>query len=139
METVPKKKYKNDPQGFGASHFLFFALLAIIRSRQWIDIATTTLGVASSIMVGGRTSHSRFKMPINVDDSSLCNISKQSGTIELIRRAKLIIWDEAPMATRWAIETINRTLKDIMDSPLLFGGKVIILGGDFRQVLPVVP
>ena len=78
-------------------------------------------------------------MQINVDDSSLCNISKQSGTIELLRRAKLIIWDEAPMATRWAIETINMTLKDIMDSPLLFGGKVIVFGGDFCQVLPVVP
>ena len=87
---------------------------------------------------GGRTSHLRFKVPINADDSSLGNISKQNGIAELLRRAKLIIWDEAPMAKQWVIETFDRTLKDIMDSRLLFGGKVIVFGGDFHQVLPVV-
>ena len=48
-------------------------------------------------MLSGRTSHSRFKMPINIDESNFNNISKQSGTTELLRKAKLITWDEAPM------------------------------------------
>ena len=43
------------------------------------------------------------------------------------------------MAKRWAIETLDKTFKDIMDSQLLFGGKVIIFRGNFHQVLPVVP
>ena len=30
-------------------------------------------------------------------------------------------------------------LQDINESNLPFGGKIIIFGGDFRQVLPVVP
>ena len=29
--------------------------------------------------------------------------------------------------------------RDIMDSTKNFGGKVIVFGGDFRQVLPIVP
>ena len=39
------------------------------------------------------------------------------------------------MAKHWAIETIDKTLKDIMDSQLLFGGNVIVFGEDISQVL----
>ncbi|KAL4619722.1 hypothetical protein ACB092_06G100700 [Castanea dentata] len=43
------------------------------------------------------------------------------------------------MVNRRALESLDRTFKDIMEVNLPFGGKVLILGGDFRQVLPVVP
>ncbi|KAK9273825.1 hypothetical protein L1049_018636 [Liquidambar formosana] len=43
------------------------------------------------------------------------------------------------MAKRFAVETLDRSLKDIMNCQESFGGKVIVFGGDFRQVLPVVP
>ena len=33
----------------------------------------------------------------------------------------------------------DKTLKDIMSDDLLFGGKIVILGGDFRQLLPIIP
>uniref|UniRef100_A0ACD5ZSL2 Uncharacterized protein n=1 Tax=Avena sativa TaxID=4498 RepID=A0ACD5ZSL2_AVESA len=36
------------------------------------------------------------------------------------------------------IETLDRSLQDIMGCDLPFGGKVVVFGGDFRQVLPVV-
>ncbi|KAL0339406.1 UNVERIFIED_CONTAM: ATP-dependent DNA helicase PIF6 [Sesamum angustifolium] len=42
------------------------------------------------------------------------------------------------MANRKAFETVDRTLRDMLGVDLPFGGKVMILGGDFRQVLPVV-
>ncbi|XP_022861644.1 uncharacterized protein LOC111382016 [Olea europaea var. sylvestris] len=51
----------------------------------------------------------------------------------------LIIWDEVPMVHRCVVEVLDKMLKDITDCNLLFGGKVIVLGGNFRQVLPVVP
>ncbi|GJX79269.1 nucleic acid-binding, OB-fold protein [Tanacetum coccineum] len=42
------------------------------------------------------------------------------------------------MNDRRCFKTLDRTLKDIMDRPdQLFGGKSVILGGDFRQTLPV--
>ena len=34
---------------------------------------------------------------------------------------------------------MDRTLKDIMSNDLLFGGTIVILGGDFRQLLPILP
>ena len=48
------------------------------------------------------------------------------------------------MTHRHAFEAVDRTLKDLMKAidPSLeekpFGGKVIVFGGDFRQILPVV-
>ena len=42
------------------------------------------------------------------------------------------------MTKHQAVETLDRSLQDIMDSTLPFGVKVMVFGGDFRQVLPVV-
>ncbi|KAK3229163.1 hypothetical protein Dsin_001044 [Dipteronia sinensis] len=42
------------------------------------------------------------------------------------------------MCKRHTIETLDKMLQDINDSELLFGGKVIVFGGDFCQILPVV-
>ena len=42
------------------------------------------------------------------------------------------------MANRFAMEALDRSLQDVMNNDLPFGGKVIVFGGDFRQVLPVV-
>jgi hypothetical protein len=43
------------------------------------------------------------------------------------------------MTKRQYVETLDRSLQDIMGCELPFGGKVMMFGGDFRQVLPVVP
>jgi len=43
------------------------------------------------------------------------------------------------MTKRQAVEALDKSLRDIMDRPELpFGGKTVVFGGDFRQVLPVV-
>ncbi|TVU30936.1 hypothetical protein EJB05_22591, partial [Eragrostis curvula] len=61
----------------------------------------------------------------------MCNFTKQSGTAELLRSARLLIWDEVAMTKRQSIDYIMGC-----DEP--FGVKVVF-GGDFRQVFPVVP
>ena len=43
------------------------------------------------------------------------------------------------MTHRYALEAVDRTLRDITGLELPFGGKVMVFGGDFRQLLPVVP
>lgn len=42
------------------------------------------------------------------------------------------------MAHRHHLEAFDRTLRDIAGSDEPFGGKVLVLGGDFRQILPVI-
>ncbi|XP_049394612.1 uncharacterized protein LOC125858872 [Solanum stenotomum] len=125
------------PRGTGKT-FLYRALLATIRSMGYIALATATSGVAASILPGGRTTHSRFKIPIDLDENSSCNISKESSLAGLIREAKLIVWDEVSMAKRRVIEVLDLLLKDLMNTNVLFGGKVVVLGGDFRQTLSVI-
>ncbi|KAK9667862.1 hypothetical protein RND81_13G016400 [Saponaria officinalis] len=43
------------------------------------------------------------------------------------------------MARKENVESLDMLLRDLCNSNLLFGGKLIVFGGDFRQVLPVVP
>ncbi|ONM17793.1 hypothetical protein ZEAMMB73_Zm00001d003825 [Zea mays] len=130
--------FVDGPGGTGKT-YLYRVLLATLRNQGKIAVATATSGVAASIMPRGRTAHSRFKIPLTIDDGAVCSFTKQSGTAELLRKASLIIWDEASMTKRQAVEALDNSMRDIMGRPALpFGGKTIVFGGDFRQVLPVV-
>ncbi|GBP63660.1 hypothetical protein EVAR_82020_1, partial [Eumeta japonica] len=43
------------------------------------------------------------------------------------------------MAHKKSLEALNFTLKDLRRNNNIFGGLMILLAGDFRQTLPVVP
>ncbi|XP_039815157.1 uncharacterized protein LOC120678064 [Panicum virgatum] len=92
-----------------------------------IAVATATSGIAASIMPGGRTAHSRFKIPIKLSGNNMCSFTKQSGTAELLRKASLIIWDEVAMTKRQAVEALDRSLRDIMSCDMPFGGRLCCL------------
>ncbi|XP_010445056.1 PREDICTED: ATP-dependent DNA helicase PIF1-like [Camelina sativa] len=120
--------------------FLWKVLSAAVRIRGEIVFNTASSGIASLLLEGGRTAHSRFGIPLEVHDTSMCRMSRSSDLGELVQEAKLIIWDEAPMMSKYCFETLDRSLKDIMRDPedKPFGGKVIIFCGDFRQILHVI-
>ncbi|XP_028121112.1 uncharacterized protein LOC114318414 [Camellia sinensis] len=111
------------PRGTGKT-YLYRALLASVRSQGRIAIATATSGIAVTLLPGGRTAHSRFKIPLNPEASSMCSITKQSDLAELIRHATIIIWDEATMTNRYAFGALNRTLIDITGVDYPFGAKL---------------
>ncbi|PWZ23284.1 ATP-dependent DNA helicase PIF1 [Zea mays] len=128
-----------DGPGGTRKTYLYRVLLATLRSQGKIAVATATSGVAASIMPRGRTAHSLFKIPLTIDDGAVCSFTKQSGTAKFLWKASLIIWDKASMTKRQAVEALDNSMRDIMGRPgLPFGGKTIVFGGDFRQVLPVV-
>ncbi|XP_031122581.1 uncharacterized protein LOC116025489 [Ipomoea triloba] len=120
--------FVDGPAGTGKT-FLYRCLLATVRSRGFLALATATSGIAASILPGGRTAHSRFKLPLDGDDKHICNIGKQTAEARLLKECKLILWDEASMANRKIIESLDTSLKDIMECNDLFGGKVIVFGG----------
>jgi len=102
---------------------------------------TTSSGIASLLLEGGRTTHSRFGIPLNPIEFTTCNMKAGSDRTNLVKEASLIIWDEAPMMSRHCFESLDRSLSDICGNGdnKLFGDKVVVFGGDFRQVLPEIP
>lgn len=119
--------------------YVYNGLAAYFRSRLKIVLSVASSGIASLLLTGGQTGHSRFKIPLNLTSQSSCNIPVQSDLANLIRHTDLIIWDEAPMMHRFVFEALDRTLRDVHCDDRPMAGMVVLLGGDFRQILPVVP
>ena len=111
------------------------AILAAARTLTGDEItpalAVATSGIAATQLSGGRTFHSRMRAPIDIREHSV-NISVQSSLAQLIKHCAIIVWDEAPMANRFLLEALDRSLRDIMEKDIPFGGKSVILAGDFR-------
>ncbi|KAF8092050.1 hypothetical protein N665_0426s0008 [Sinapis alba] len=128
--------------GFGGTGktFLWKLLSAAIRVKGDIVLNVASSGIASLLLPGGRTAHSRFGIPLNPDEFSSCTMAHGTDQANLVKEASLIIWDEAPMMNKHCFEALDRSLSDIVgkhrNKP--FGGKIIVFGGDFRQILPVI-
>ena len=131
--------FLDSPGGTGKT-FVINLILATIRAAGKIVLATASSGIAATLLAGGRTLHSTFKIPLNthIDNTAMCGIKKGSVLAEVIRDCAAIIVDEAPMTHRTAYKAVDRTLRDIrgVDSPI--GGIPTLLCGDFRQILLVV-
>ncbi|KAM0010449.1 putative DNA helicase [Helianthus debilis subsp. tardiflorus] len=127
--------------GYGGTGktFLWKTLSASIRCKGDIVLNVASSGIASLLLPGGRTAHSRFHIPLNLTESSMCFIKPDDDVADLLRKTKLIIWDEALMNQKHAFEALDRKMKDIFKYEMTFGGKVMVFGGDFRHILPVVP
>ncbi|UYV68948.1 hypothetical protein LAZ67_6001757 [Cordylochernes scorpioides] len=128
------------PGGTGKS-FLINLLLTKVRSTGDIALSTASSGIAATLLHGGRTAHSTFKLPLDLtrDEVPVCNLNADSAMGEVLRQCKFIVWDECTMAHRHALEAVDITLKDCRQDQRPMGGVVLLLAGDFRQILPIIP
>ncbi|CAK1603523.1 unnamed protein product [Parnassius mnemosyne] len=115
-------------------------LLAQVRNDKNIAVAVASSGIAATLLSGGRTAHSVLKVPLNLalEESPICNFSKNSARGIILRQCKLLVWDESTMSHKKAVEALNRTLHDLRSNTDIMGGMVVLLAGDFRQTLPVI-
>jgi hypothetical protein len=77
--------------------FVWTAILSRLRGQGKIVLVVASSRIAILLLLGSRTAHSRFKIPIDLHDESTCNITQQMKMAELVCKVDLIIWDEAPM------------------------------------------
>ncbi|KAJ0752921.1 putative DNA helicase [Helianthus annuus] len=120
--------------------YLWKTIIAHLRSRGEVVLAVAASGIASLLLPSGWTAHSRFKIPLELTEESICYIKKKSNLCNLLLQTTLTIWDEAPMSDHRCFESLDKTLKDLTsNTSQYFGGKSVLLGGDFRQTLPVKP
>lgn len=94
-------------------------------------------GIAANLLPDGRTVSSAFRLVVQ-DNSRSSSMKRQSREAQALSRTDVIIRDEAPMAPKTSLETIDMLLQDIMQNNIPFGGEIMMLGGDFRQILPIV-
>ena len=131
-----------DARGGCGKTFTLNTLLAAVRSLEpggCVALAMATTGIAANLLLLGRTFHSRMKAPLTPAADSMLNIQGQSTLTKLLRQAKILLIDEATMLHRYQLEAMDRTLRDVLDDERPFAGKVLVLTGDFRQTLTVVP
>jgi hypothetical protein len=125
--------------------FVWTMFLSRLRGQGKIVFAVTSSRIASLLFLGGKTAHSRFKIPIDLHDESTCNITQQMKVAKLVRKVDLIIWDEALMMHRRAFEDVDRTLRDLMQlddahaTEKIFGGKIVVLVGIFDKSSLLLP
>ncbi|XP_072060278.1 uncharacterized protein [Arachis hypogaea] len=106
MNTIDRREsgvFFVDGSGGSGKIFLYRAIITELRNKGHIVLVTASSGIAATLLPRGRIAHSRFKIPINAEPSSICNISKQSDLAKLIRQTMAIIWDEAPMANKESV------------------------------------
>nr|GEW57567.1 hypothetical protein [Tanacetum cinerariifolium] len=124
--------------------YLWKTIIAWIRSMGKIVLSVASYGIASLLLPNGRTAHLRFCIPLELDNESCCGIDVVPYLACLIREAAFIIWDKEPLQHRYVFEAVDRTFRYVYkhDNPNaeneVFGGKVVVLSGDFRQILPVI-
>ncbi|UYV60494.1 hypothetical protein LAZ67_1001322 [Cordylochernes scorpioides] len=144
MDCINKQQggiiFLDAPGGTGKT-FLINLLLAEVRSKNAIALAIASSGIAATLIAGGRTAHSMLKLPLNIANEQYptCNISSTSGQAQVLKSCIIIVWDECTMAHKHSLEALDRTLRDLKGNNKLMGGILLLLAGDFRQTLPVIP
>jgi hypothetical protein len=71
--------------------FLWETIITTLHSQGRIVLVVVSSGIASLLLPSGRTAHSRFKVPLDLTDESVCNIKKQppGGIVEANRSHNL--------------------------------------------------
>ncbi len=71
-------------------------------------MATAFSGIAATLLDGGRTLHSRFRLPLQFDESSTGKVKAGSDLNRLLCRTNLLIVDEVTMAHKLLLECVDR-------------------------------
>ena len=129
------------PGGCGKT-FIYNTLIAQLRHEKRSVIACASTGIAALLLMGGSTAHRAFRIPEDVNREMPSRYAWEKDDAKRIRNAEVLIIDEVSMLHRDVLDFIDRTLQDLQprdEEKLPFGGKVVLLGGDWKQLLPVVP
>ncbi|KAE8740957.1 hypothetical protein FOCC_FOCC013531, partial [Frankliniella occidentalis] len=135
-----KKFFLTGARGTGKTH-TYNVLIDFLRSRGKKAVVAAYTGVAANLLKGGLASHKAFGLPFEDEGLGLSrsHLKLQSSAAKNLLEANVIIWDEISMVQGWHLHVLDRFLRDLMRKEEPFGSKIIILGGDFKQILPVVP
>ena len=94
MEAVQEKSgqtfFLHGPGGTGKT-YVYNTLCYALHGQGKIVLCVASSGIASLLLIGGRTAHSTFKIPFEIHEGSTCSIGKNGDLAKLIRVADLVI------------------------------------------------
>ena len=79
-----------------------------------------------------------FKLPIPFNENTISNFKPESPEALKKINSYLMIIDEGSSISKFALNAIDEVLRRLMKKNEIFGGKIILLGGDFRQTANVI-
>ena len=108
------------------------------KSINVLTIAWT--GTAAALLDGGQTFHRAFRMSLEINEYSTPHIDGGSSLEKFMKSAKLLIWDEASQANKYAINATDNYFRMLHPKfkHVPFGGLTCVFTGDFRQCLPIM-
>lgn len=92
----------------------------------------------ASFNIGGITLHSAFRLPIKASEMTPMSVTTAEEARKALRKLELVIIDEVSMIGCTLFNWVNLRLQQVFDNQLPFGGKSVILFGDFNQLRPVM-
>ncbi|VDL66325.1 unnamed protein product, partial [Nippostrongylus brasiliensis] len=128
--------FVDGPGGTGKT-YLYNTIHNICIGRHKKVLCVAWTGIAANLLPKGRTVHSAFKL-IVADQNRSSSMKRQQKEARRLMETDVIIWDEISMASKAAFEAVDILLRDVMQNNSPFGNKLIVVGGDFRQTLPIV-
>ena len=92
IESAPEQAhfFIQGPAGTGKT-FLYRLLCHYFRGAGNIVLCVASSGIAALLLPGGTTAHSRFKIPIKLDEFSTCSITRGTHLNDLLLYTSLII------------------------------------------------
>ena len=73
--------------------FLCNTIAAVVRRRGQVALCVASSGIAALLLDRGRTSHSRFKIPLSIHEDSVARLKCNSYMFPVLQQTKVIIWN----------------------------------------------
>lgn len=125
--------------GTGKTYTYKVAAGLVAFSMNKLCVLTATTGIAATLLKSATTVHKGLKIPFGYQAGQTISADLSTPEAKRLLHTPLIIIDQASALSKHLLEYIDQYLRIVTgrkNTP--FGGKVIVLGGDFKQTLPVI-
>ncbi|CAO4381268.1 unnamed protein product [Caenorhabditis nigoni] len=130
--------YVGGPGGTGKT-FCYKTIYNLLKAKGRNVICVSHTGIAACLLPNGCTAHRKFSIPLDVSSVMTCAINPESAEGIFLASVDCIIWDEVCMSDKRILDAVSLLFKDLKNMPEYdFGGVLTIMGGDWRQILPIV-
>ena len=102
-----------DGPGGTEKAFLYKVIVSTLRRMHRTVVSVPWTGMAAMLSPNGATTHSTFKIPLELDATSILHLRGQSYEARALRDASVIIWGEAPMAPANALDAVDRGMRTL--------------------------